>query len=62
MRALGTVVLAAGASERFGTENKLLADISGDSLIRNVVREVIVAAWPRWWSSLDGMRRGSQPP
>jgi molybdenum cofactor cytidylyltransferase len=41
MRALGAVVLAAGMSERFGTENKLLADIDGDPLIRNVVREVI---------------------
>lgn len=41
MRALGAVVLAAGASERFGAENKLLADIGGDLLIHNVVREVI---------------------
>ncbi|HEX2335158.1 MAG TPA: nucleotidyltransferase family protein [Hyphomicrobiaceae bacterium] len=41
MRALGAVVLGAGMSERFGTENKLLADIGGDPLIRNVVREVI---------------------
>ncbi len=41
MRALAAIVLAAGRSERFGIENKLLADIGGDSLIRNVVREVI---------------------
>ena len=30
MRALGAVLLGAGMSERFGTENKLLADIGGD--------------------------------
>jgi molybdenum cofactor cytidylyltransferase len=41
MRSLGAIVLAAGASERFGAENKLLADISGQPLIRRVVREVI---------------------
>ena len=41
MRALGAVLLGAGMSERFGTENKLLADIGGDPLIRKVVSEVI---------------------
>ena len=41
MRALGAVVLAAGASERFGAENKLLTDIAGEPLIRRVVRETI---------------------
>ena len=35
------MLLGAGMSERFGTENKLLADIGGDPLIRKVVSEVI---------------------
>jgi molybdenum cofactor cytidylyltransferase len=43
MRALGAIVLAAGPSERFGAENKLLADIGGDALIRVVVRAVLGA-------------------
>ncbi len=43
MRALGAIVLAAGPSERFGTENKLLVDIGGDALIRVVVGAVIGA-------------------
>jgi molybdenum cofactor cytidylyltransferase len=41
MRALGAVVLAAGTSERFGAENKLLADIDNESLIRHVVQAII---------------------
>jgi molybdenum cofactor cytidylyltransferase len=43
MRALGAIVLAAGPSERFGAENKLLADIGGEALIRVVVRAVMGA-------------------
>lgn len=43
MRALGAIVLAAGPSERFGAENKLLAEIGGDALIRLVVRAVMGA-------------------
>jgi molybdenum cofactor cytidylyltransferase len=41
MNALGAVVLAAGASERFGAENKLLSNIDGEPLIRSVVQEII---------------------
>src|SRR5262249_33346987 len=37
------VVLAAGSSERFGPENKLLADIGGVPLLRSVVRAAIGA-------------------
>lgn len=40
MRELGAVVLAAGASERFGAENKLLAAFEGVPLILRVVGEV----------------------
>jgi molybdenum cofactor cytidylyltransferase len=43
MRALGAIVLAAGPSDRFGAENKLLANIGGDALIRVVVRAVVGA-------------------
>jgi len=43
MRALGAIVLAAGPSERFGAENKLLAAVGGDALIRVVVRAVMGA-------------------
>jgi molybdenum cofactor cytidylyltransferase len=66
MRSLGAIVLAAGASERFGVENKLLADIRGQPLIRQVVREVlgsnisdlvVVTGWDeaRIGSSLKGL-------
>jgi molybdenum cofactor cytidylyltransferase len=41
MRALGAVVLAAGASERFGANNKLLVNIDGEPFIRRLVREII---------------------
>jgi molybdenum cofactor cytidylyltransferase len=41
MHALGAVVLAAGASERFGAENKLLANIDSEPLIRRLVQEII---------------------
>jgi molybdenum cofactor cytidylyltransferase len=41
MGALGAVVLAAGASERFGADNKLLVNIAGELLIRRVVQEII---------------------
>ena len=37
MHRIGAVVLAAGASERFGAENKLLVKIGGVPLIRSVV-------------------------
>jgi molybdenum cofactor cytidylyltransferase len=37
---IGAVLLAAGASHRFGTENKLLADIGGKPLIRWVAEEI----------------------
>jgi molybdenum cofactor cytidylyltransferase len=43
MRALGAIVLAAGSSERFGADNKLLADIGGNALIRVVVGAVVGA-------------------
>jgi molybdenum cofactor cytidylyltransferase len=37
---IGAVLLTAGASHRFGTENKLLADIGGKPLIRWVAEEI----------------------
>ena len=37
---IGAVLLAAGASHRFGTENKLLANIGGKPLIRWVAEEI----------------------
>jgi len=37
---IGAIVLAGGASRRFGTDNKLLAEISGRPLIRWVTEEV----------------------
>jgi molybdenum cofactor cytidylyltransferase len=38
---LAAVLLAAGASTRFGTENKLLADLGGKPLIRRVAEEIL---------------------
>jgi molybdenum cofactor cytidylyltransferase len=37
---MGAVLLAAGASRRFGSENKLLTDIGGLPLIRRVAEEI----------------------
>ena len=34
MAEIGAVLLAAGASQRFGADNKLLANIGGKPLIR----------------------------
>ncbi len=36
MAAIGVILLAAGASQRFGTENKLLVDLGGQPLVRRV--------------------------
>jgi molybdenum cofactor cytidylyltransferase len=41
MPGIGAIVLAAGASERFGAENKLLADIGGEPLVRRVVQGLL---------------------
>lgn len=41
---VGAVLLAAGASHRFGAEEKLLAPLNGDALIRHAAR--IVAGFP----------------
>jgi molybdenum cofactor cytidylyltransferase len=38
---IGTVLLAAGASQRFGADNKLLANIGGKPLIRWVAEEIV---------------------
>lgn len=40
---VAAVLLAAGSSERFGRENKLLAEIGGEPLLRRVARAVIAA-------------------
>ncbi len=40
---VAAVLLAAGSSERFGSENKLLAEIGGEALLRRVTRAVIEA-------------------
>jgi molybdenum cofactor cytidylyltransferase len=37
---VGAILLAAGASRRFGSENKLLTDIGGLPLIRRVAEEI----------------------
>ena len=41
MARIAAVLLAAGASRRFGEANKLLADIGGDPLIRRVARVLV---------------------
>lgn len=41
MARIGAVLLAAGASRRFGPESKLLADVGGQPLITRVFREVV---------------------
>ncbi len=43
MAKLAAVVLAAGASDRFGAENKLLAHIGGRPLVRRVVETVLAS-------------------
>jgi molybdenum cofactor cytidylyltransferase len=40
---LGAVLLAGGASRRFGTDNKLLADVRGTPLIAHTVRTIQAA-------------------
>jgi molybdenum cofactor cytidylyltransferase len=41
MPAIGAIVLAAGTSQRFGADNKLLASIGGEPLVRRVVHVLI---------------------
>jgi len=41
MAEIGAVLLAAGASQRFGADNKLLADIGGRSIVRWVAEEIV---------------------
>jgi molybdenum cofactor cytidylyltransferase len=41
MANVGAILLAAGASQRFGTESKLLADIGGEPLVRRVARVLV---------------------
>jgi molybdenum cofactor cytidylyltransferase len=41
MAEIGAVLLAAGASQRFGADNKLLANIGGKPLIRWVAEEIV---------------------
>jgi molybdenum cofactor cytidylyltransferase len=43
MGAIGAVLLAAGGSERFGADNKLLTDIDGRPMVR-VVADTLLAA------------------
>lgn len=38
---IAAVILAAGASQRFGTQNKLLADLGGKPMIRRVAEEFL---------------------
>ncbi len=38
--AVGAVLLAAGGSERFGADNKLLADVGGEPLVRRVAGQL----------------------
>ena len=44
MANVGAILLAAGASQRFGTESKLLADIGGEPLVRRVARVLVRTA------------------
>jgi molybdenum cofactor cytidylyltransferase len=66
MASVGAVLLAAGSSRRFGPDNKLLADIAGEPMIRRVARAVldggateVVAVTghdePRVRAALDGL-------
>ncbi|SEW30389.1 nucleotidyltransferase family protein [Natrinema salifodinae] len=41
--AVAGVVLASGTSSRFGTENKLLAELDGEPLIRHATRTILDA-------------------
>ena len=41
MAEIGAVLLAAGTSQRFGADNKLLANIGGRPLIRWVADEIV---------------------
>ncbi len=43
MADLAALVLAAGASQRFGTSNKLLAEVGGRPLVRGVVEEILAS-------------------
>ena len=43
MPGIGAIVLAAGASQRFGADNKLLASIGGEPLVRRVVQALMRA-------------------
>jgi len=38
---LGAVLLAGGASRRFGADNKLLADVGGRPIVARVAREIV---------------------
>ncbi len=49
MRKLAAVVLAAGASSRFGAENKLLACIGGRALVRRVVEAILAGTEIEVW-------------
>ncbi len=40
-RRLGAVLLAGGASRRFGADNKLLADVGGRPIVARVAREIV---------------------
>ena len=40
---IGAVLLAGGASRRFGSENKLLASVEGQPMVTRVAREVLAA-------------------
>ena len=41
MPGIGAIVLAAGASQRFGADNKLLASIGAEPLVRRVVQALV---------------------